>query len=108
MAKYRKKPVVIEATQWFRLGDHPSVNCKATDVLNLLMVQVNRPDIPLEIDKNGNADYGVIETLEGSYIVSPGDWIITGIKGERYPIKDEIFQITYEPVASDESESDGS
>lgn len=27
-----------------------------------------------------------------------GDWIITGVKGERYPCKPEIFEATYEPV----------
>lgn len=38
----------------------------------------------------------VIKTLEGDMIASPGDWIVTGIKGEKYPVKPEIFQKTYE------------
>lgn len=38
----------------------------------------------------------VIKTLEGNMIASPGDWIVTGIKGEKYPVKPEIFQKTYE------------
>ncbi len=37
-----------------------------------------------------------IETLEGEMTARVGDWIITGVKGERYPCKDDIFQMTYE------------
>lgn len=43
-------------------------------------------------------DHGWIETLEGGHNVCPGDWIITGVQGERYPCKDEIFRQTYEPA----------
>ncbi len=39
-----------------------------------------------------------ITTLEGDLLASPGDWIITGIKGEQYPCKPDIFAATYEPV----------
>lgn len=39
-----------------------------------------------------------IETLEGVMTASPGDYIITGVKGERYPRKPDIFEATYEPV----------
>jgi hypothetical protein len=39
-----------------------------------------------------------IETLEGVMTASPGDWIITGVKGEQYPCKPDIFEATYEPV----------
>lgn len=78
MAKYRKKPVVIEATQWFKDGDHPAV----------------RPSRFTAITKR----LGVIDTLEGEHVVTPGDWIITGVKGEHYPCKPDIFQMTYEPA----------
>lgn len=67
--KYRKKPVVIEATQWFKYGDHPAVT-----------------------------DIGFISTLEGNMLVTPGDYIITGVKGEHYPCKPDIFEMTYEEV----------
>lgn len=43
----------------------------------------------------------VIPTLEGTHIVSDGDWIITGIKGERYPCKPDIFEATYEPIVDE-------
>lgn len=39
-----------------------------------------------------------VETLEGVMKVLPGDWIVTGIAGEKYPCKNEIFQKTYEMV----------
>jgi len=46
--------------------------------------------------------HGWIKTLEGGHIVCPGDWIITGVKGERYPCKPDIFAMTYEEVKDDE------
>ena len=45
-----------------------------------------------------------IETLEGVMHAEPGDWIITGIKGERYPCKPDIFAATYELLEVDEYE----
>ena len=39
-----------------------------------------------------------ILTLEGTMEAMPGDWIITGVKGETYPCKPDIFEATYEPV----------
>ena len=39
-----------------------------------------------------------IDTLEGRMIASPGDWIITGVHGEKYPCKPDIFEKTYELV----------
>lgn len=85
--KFRKKPVVIEATQWFKEGDHPAVNPQYTHGLN---DEHWRPTIP--------TGYGWINTLEGPHLVTPGDWIITGVKGEHYPCKPDIFAATYEPV----------
>jgi hypothetical protein len=37
-----------------------------------------------------------IDTLEGRMRGDKGDWLITGIKGEQYPCKDDIFKMTYE------------
>lgn len=39
-----------------------------------------------------------IETLEGVMHASPGDYIITGVHGEQYPCKPDIFEKTYEPI----------
>lgn len=43
----------------------------------------------------------VIHTLEGAMVASPGDYIITGVHGEKYPCKPDIFQKTYERVSDD-------
>ena len=37
-----------------------------------------------------------IDTLEGKMKASPGDWIITGVHGEKYPCKPDVFELTYE------------
>ena len=44
-----------------------------------------------------------IHTLEGTMVANPGDWIITGVKGETYPCKDDIFRATYEPCGPDDA-----
>ncbi|CAK7024401.1 hypothetical protein [Phascolarctobacterium sp.] len=44
----------------------------------------------------------IIQTLEGPMKAAPGDWIITGIRGEKYPCKPDIFDRTYEPAQEDE------
>jgi hypothetical protein len=75
--KFRKKPVVIEAFQW-----NESMGCVG----------------PI-CRQPGEGMPHYIQTLEGSLFVSDGDWIITGVKGEHYPCKPDIFEATYEPVA---------
>lgn len=39
-----------------------------------------------------------IETLEGVMTANVGDWVITGVKGEKYPCKNDVFEMTYEKV----------
>jgi hypothetical protein len=39
-----------------------------------------------------------LQTLEGPMKANPGDWIITGVQGEKYACDDAIFRKTYEPV----------
>ena len=39
-----------------------------------------------------------IETLESVMHADTGDWIITGVKGEQYPCKPDIFDATCERV----------
>lgn len=114
--KFRKKPVVIEATRWFKNGDHPedgNETFTSGDYVNARcegkVVRYFRPpdvfippDIP-ETDLCKHCDqimhfHGWIDTLEGGHIVCPGDWIITGVQGEYYPCKPDIFAATYESV----------
>lgn len=79
MAKFRKKPVVIEAVQFWNDQPFPKEVCDCgADPMH----------------------YGAphIHTLEGIHDVSEGDWIIKGVKGEFYPCKPDIFEATYEAV----------
>jgi hypothetical protein len=73
MARYLRKALVIQAVRWFQHGDHPAV--------------VARWD---------EDEVGFVDTPEGRLRVDPGDWIITGIAGENYPCKPDIFQQLYE------------
>jgi hypothetical protein len=97
--KYRKKPVVIEATQWFVNGDHPD---DGEDREGKVVRYYRHPDVDGEHACQHCAQamnfHGWIDTLEGGHIVCPGDWVITGVKGERYPCKPDIFEATYEPA----------
>jgi hypothetical protein len=53
---------------------------------------------PVVIDAVKCEEVTFIETLEGTMRAEVGDWIITGVKGERYPCKPDIFAATYEPA----------
>jgi len=83
MAKYRKKPIVIEAFQY--TGGHE---------------QKEDPEWIVKAIKEDKVgfEYGqmIIDTLEGSMVATKGDYIIRGVKGEIYPCKPDIFEMTYE------------
>jgi hypothetical protein len=81
MAKYRKKPVIVEAVQFFKDGPIPDGVKVNVDCLH----GKYHPDF-------------YIDTLEGRMTVTEGDYIITGVQGEKYPVKEHIFLETYEPV----------
>jgi len=93
MAKYRKKPVVIEAVQFFKEMEE---TCALPDGVDIQYF--TEPPIDGETGEYGSIPgfYPVIKTLEGPHIVRDGDWIITGVKGERYARKPDIFELTYE------------
>ena len=78
--KFRKNPVVIEAVKYN--GDN------AQQIADFIECQYPFMD--------GNTI--LIGTLEGTHRAAIGDWIIKGIKGEFYPCKPDIFELTYEPV----------
>lgn len=73
-----RKTALITASQWFKMGDHPAVVLKSA--------------------RSRYADEGIpwINTLEGGHVVTPGDWIATGVKGEHWPIKPDVFAKSYE------------
>ena len=88
MAKYRKKPLVIEAEQWF----------EGKDIEGVVDETANNSELIKDILSGKNHKRVFFETLEGKMSVNEGDWIITGIKGEKYCCRDDIFQETYEEV----------
>ncbi len=84
---YRKKPVIIEAIQWNGTFEQAAEIKKfAGDSY------FERQD--LDFKRN----YMWLKTLEGEHQVSPKDYIIKGVKGEFYPCKPDIFEMTYEKV----------
>lgn len=85
MAKYRKKPVVIEAIKW--TGDNLKEMVRFTDKI-----------VETQEDFTEGITILVIKTLEGNMKAFPGDMIIKGVKGEFYPCKPDIFEATYEKV----------
>ena len=100
MTKYRKKPLVVEAWQWFEndgqigpilLGWTPNF-CDACRII------ATSSSDPISCERHTSSRVAVIETLEGFHEVTDGDWIITGVKGERYACKPDVFELTYELV----------
>jgi hypothetical protein len=85
MAKFRKKPVVIEA--WL---------CEAPSRMPQWLYDAMEKGTARFID--GHVNSVEIFTLEGTMRADPGDWIIQGVKGELYPCKPDIFAATYEAV----------
>jgi len=93
MAKFRKKPVVVEAEQFDGSWDSASRLCV-----------LYASNVWPEFENGGQHWTGrlVVNTLEGHVGANPGDWIITGVKGERYPCKPDIFEATYEPAGGED------
>ena len=80
MARYRKLPLEVDAVQWW-----PGVTVEGV--------------IEGPYRSGDEQEYlARCPTLEGIFGVSPGDWIITGVKGERWPVKPDIFALTYAPA----------
>lgn len=88
--KYRKKPVIVDAL----LFDGEKWLYERKEAYHMVVC---------EGCKRGEGIFGldfipVIETLEGNMTVSHGDYIITGVNGEYYPCKPDVFRKTYELV----------
>lgn len=94
MGKYRKT-ALVEATQWFKRGDHKKVRDLNTEEVGRMALGKYTFKLPPAYDIH---DVGAIDTLEGAHLVLPGDFIITGVEGEHYACKPHIFEKTYEKV----------
>lgn len=90
MAKYRKKPIVVEAFRWEPKGDPNSL---PEWFLRMLMQGKVRSD------RDGDYNESVtFVTREGTAVARPGDYVIRGVGGEIYPCDPEIFKASYEVV----------
>lgn len=85
MAKYRKKPVVIEAVQFDGTD-------KSVDWLHPQLVKG-------EIGRTNSKLY--IKTLEGTMEANISDYVIKGVNGEFYPCKPDAFEKTYELITDE-------
>lgn len=94
--KFISVPVEIEATQWFKHGDHPEVG-----PISVCDYHDRTKDFFLECCRKLNSTHGKITTVEGPMRVCPGDWIITGTEGEHYPCKPVVFAKKYRPVSGE-------
>lgn len=100
MAKYRKKPIVVEAIQW---NGNNEFELERFAGNNISLELVREP----QITKQGFIPKWVditIKTLEGEMRADIGDYIIKGVNGEFYPCKPDIFEKTYEKVEECETE----
>ena len=89
MAKFRKKPVVIEAVQ---LPDGHNASIEVLDF-------VEHADGVEWADKMSFGGGVIIQTLEGTMRGNPRDWLIKGVKGEHYACKPDIFKATHDADA---------
>lgn len=119
--RVRKRPIEVDAHQWMKNGDHPddyknerpwieeddSVTTRPGSFFKEFMYEgevVRYFRTPAPGDRICEHcgiimfHHGWIDTKEGGHIVCPGDFIITGVKGEHYPCKPDIFEMTYEAV----------
>lgn len=95
MAKYRKRPVVIDAFKW--TGDQHQTEDPGWIIEAIKEGTVVIPNLDWAIEKHGKLVME-INTLEGVMTATPGDYIIKGIQGEIYPCKPDIFEMIYEKV----------
>lgn len=86
--KYRKKPIVIDAIQWLGINtpSYAELIYKFPECFGSAIII------------NEKYDEIVVKTLEGNMTANKGDYIIRGVKGEFYPCKEEIFNLTYEKL----------
>ncbi|WP_342480472.1 hypothetical protein NST07_26005 [Paenibacillus sp. FSL L8-0340] len=88
--EFRKKPVLVDAVQ-YTPGLEDGYACYVIGGGRFVGYHDKRTPVPPAFRK-----VPAIKTLEGFHEISAGDWIVTGILGERYPCKPEVFAQTYE------------
>lgn len=98
--KFKKKPIVVDAYQWFKVSEYVEGEDRDVDYFRHPKIHGSE-----ECQSCGYTmhDHGWIDTLEGGHTVCVGDWVITGIFAEKYPCKPYVFEATYEKVEEDEN-----
>lgn len=97
MSQYRKKPVVIEAITFDELVEYGKAN--GGNIVDGMPWSFSYKGHPITHENN---ECYLIPTLEGTHNMTPADMLITGVKGEIYPCKSDIFHMTYDAVTVDE------
>lgn len=98
---YRKKPVVIEAVTFDELVAHGKAHSHPGLVVNGMAWSFSYKGHPITHE---NDNCYLIPTLEGTMRFERGDMLITGVKGEIYPCKADIFAATYTPEPANDNE----
>ena len=89
--KYRKKPVIVEAITFDELVQYGLNN--TTNIVGGMPWSFSYNGHPISHE---NDRCYLIPTLEGTHYMTPDDMLITGVKGEIYPCKKDIFAQTYD------------
>lgn len=114
MAQFQMRPVVVEATRWFKNGDHPLDNvwrafedtgAPPTEPREGNVVRYFRhPQVDghtlCHVCQQPMNDHGWIDTSPDGYKVCVGDWVVTTALGEHYARHPVVFESTYEPVVA--------
>lgn len=93
MTKYKKKPIIIEAITFDELVEYGRNN--GGNIVNGMPWSFNYMNLPISHENDGCY---LIPTLEGTMKFTKEDMLITGVKGEIYPCKKDIFYLTYEEI----------
>jgi len=101
--RYRKKPVEVEAMRL--LAEPIARGAVKIDPADMIVAQASGWMLGNGFNRfrvhGEHRPFGIaIDTLEGTMVANPGDWIIRGVQGEFYPCKPDIFAATYEAVES--------
>lgn len=92
MAKFRKKPVVIEAITFEQLVQHGK-DYEGSNIVDGYPWSFKYNNHPIT---HKNNECYLIPTMEGTMQMTPNDMLITGVQGEIYPCKKDIFEATYD------------
>jgi hypothetical protein len=103
MTLYRKKPTIVAAFQWFKNGDHPlDMVAPGSDkegefIKRHVMQPWARDDICGDCHRPYK-EHGCRYTPKKTYIICPGDYIVTDENGEHTPYKPATFKQVYEAI----------